>query len=303
MWDCEPHPKFLAIPSGGNGDHLDTQRRIAEAIAGRVNITPTRVVVGPPSSPESGSDAWAWLIMGLSQRLAQIILDDRLLCYKGITVFFFPYTPSIAGFLVGFTGFTLHHRTGAPTALEHITDAISRDHTITQFVRAHRDAFPSHVDGDKAVKIFIASIGVDGMEIINHKMVDGHEEEVSRYSVFNVYAVSPTDNVARFNELRNLVGALTIHTSIHGQGRRYKNVECCICPGIDHPTPVCKLPSMDNWLGATPVTIKALEDTSRAARKAPGYGGSGSGNGRGRGRGGYGGRGGRNPRGGRGCGN
>ncbi|KAJ7887704.1 hypothetical protein B0H13DRAFT_2042888 [Mycena leptocephala] len=112
MWDREPHPKFLAIPSGGNGDRLDTQRRIAEAIAGRVNITPTRVVVGPPSSPESGSDPGLGSSWGSCR--GSLILDDRLLCYEGITVFFFPYTPSIAGFLVGFTGFTLHHRTGPP---------------------------------------------------------------------------------------------------------------------------------------------------------------------------------------------
>ncbi|KAJ7872232.1 hypothetical protein B0H13DRAFT_2669445 [Mycena leptocephala] len=157
--------------------------------------------------------------MGLPQRLARSFWTTAYSATRN-SVFFFPYTPSIAGFLVGFTGFTLHHRTGAPTALEHITDAISRDRTITQFVRAHRDAFPSHVDGDEAVEIFIASIGVDGMEIINHKM-----------------AVSPTDNVARFNELRNLVGVLTIHTSIHGQGRRYKNVECRICPTLTTPLP------------------------------------------------------------------
>ncbi|KAJ6541148.1 hypothetical protein DFH09DRAFT_1282755 [Mycena vulgaris] len=46
---------------------------------------------------------------------------------------------------------------------------------------------------------------------------------------------------------------------------RQRAFRCRICPAIDHPTPLCPLPSLTSWLGPTPATIAALEEASRAA--------------------------------------
>ncbi|KAJ6590139.1 hypothetical protein DFH09DRAFT_1425823 [Mycena vulgaris] len=55
-----------------------------------------------------------------------------------------------------------------------------------------------------------------------------------------------------------------------GTARIQRAFRCRICPAIDHPTPLCPLPSLPGWLGPTPATIAAHEEASRtAAAKTP----------------------------------
>lgn len=58
---------------------------------------------------------------------------------------------------------------------------------------------------------------------------------------------------------------LTYAPSTTGNACLQRAFRCRICPGIDHPTPLCPLPELPGWLGPTPATIAALEDASRAA--------------------------------------
>ncbi|KAJ7204925.1 hypothetical protein B0H12DRAFT_1080423 [Mycena haematopus] len=261
MWDNEPHPKFLAIVSGGNGDRTLTQRAIATAIANYVNVDVDEVSVGPPAlGTGSGPDARAWLIGGLPTNLAHAVLDARVLCCTEITLFLVQYSPPINGFLGAITGFTLRNtRAGTDKACEHIGNAMKNDPAISRFVRSHRDVFPPHIGEDEALDLFTLSIGVRGIDLL----LPGN---AGTYVAWNVYVMTPTDIVKDFNELRRLFSLLVIVTSFNGEGRIHPSMSCNLCPCTDHATPICPYPGTPGWLGATPATIGALLENSRAAR-------------------------------------
>src|SRR6201996_5964366 len=42
-------------------------------------------------------------------------------------------------------------------------------------------------------------------------------------------------------------------------------MQCRICPGIDHPTGLCDLPSVSGWRGPNAETVAVLEDAAREA--------------------------------------
>ncbi|KAJ7777731.1 hypothetical protein B0H14DRAFT_3508065 [Mycena olivaceomarginata] len=180
-----------------------------------------------------------------------------------------------------------------------IEDAIINNTAITRFVRDHRDSFPSHLDADEALDIFISSIGVDPIELLL-------PNNGGSYVAWNVYALSPTDSLEDWNQLRRLFKLIVINSTYHSEGRIHPTMSCNLCPSTDHPGPLCPFPHVDGWLGATTANIGELLDISRTARaRALGPSNAGTNRGRGSNRGGKGkpGRGGRgNNRGGRGRG-
>ncbi|KAJ7869772.1 hypothetical protein B0H14DRAFT_273720 [Mycena olivaceomarginata] len=297
-WDREPHPKFLAIVMGGNGDRTQTAGRIATAIAGRINVDPASILVGAPGlGTGAGPDARAWLIGGLPEHLAQVVLESRCLCSTSITLFFLQYAPLITGFLGTIGGLIIPNtREGRVTAMDLIEDAIGNNTAITRFVRDHRDSFPSHLDADQALDVFMSSIGVDAIELLL-------PNNGGSYVAWNVYALSPTDSLEDWNQLRRLFGLLVIDTTYYGEGRIHPPMSCNFCPSTDHPGPLCPFPRVDGWLGATTANIGELLDISRTARaRALGPSNTGSSRGRGGSRGGKGKPGRGNNRGGRGRG-
>ncbi|KAJ7854959.1 hypothetical protein B0H14DRAFT_3648172 [Mycena olivaceomarginata] len=167
-WDREPHPKFLVIVMGGNGDRTQTTGRIAAAIAGRINVDPASILVGVPGlGTGAGPDARAWLIGGLLEHLAQVVLESRCLCSTNITLFFLQYAPLITGFLGTIGGLIIPNtREGRVTAMDLIEDVIGKNTAITRFICDHRDSFPSHLNADQALDVFMSSIGVDAIELL-----------------------------------------------------------------------------------------------------------------------------------------
>ncbi|KAJ7849679.1 hypothetical protein B0H14DRAFT_3452381 [Mycena olivaceomarginata] len=281
---------FLAFVMGvGNGDRTQTAGRIATAIAGYINVDPASVLVGAPGlGTGAGPDARAWLIGGLPENLAQVVLESRCLCSTAITLFFLQYTPLITGFLGTIGGLIIPNtRQGRATAMGIIEDAISNDSAITRFVRDHRDSFPSHLDADQALDIFLTSIGVDAIEL---------PPPQQRRIVHRL---------EQWNQLRRLFALLVIDTTYYGEGRIHPPMSCNLCPSTDHPGPLCPFPHVDGWLGATSANIGELLDISRTARaRALGPSNNAGGNrGRGGSRGGRGKSGRGNARGGRGRGN
>ncbi|KAJ7894466.1 hypothetical protein B0H14DRAFT_3426873 [Mycena olivaceomarginata] len=248
-WDREPHPKFLAIVMGGNGDRTQTAGRIATAIAGRINVDPASILVGAPGlGTGAGPDARAWLIGGLPEHLAQVVLESRCLCSTSITLFFLQYAPLITGFLGTIGGLIIPNtREGRVTAMDLIEDAIGNNTAITRF--------PSIV--------FMSSIGVDAIELLL-------PNNGGSYVAWNVYALSPTDSLEDWNQLRRLFGLLVIDTTYYGEGRIHPPMSCNFCPSTDHPGPLCPFPRVDGWLGATTANIgETTRHQSHRARACP----------------------------------
>ncbi|KAJ7452868.1 hypothetical protein FB451DRAFT_1373978 [Mycena latifolia] len=257
MYDDVAHPKFFIAVSGGNGAVMRTHGLIREALGSFVNIDPTSFTLGTPPTAANGTSPALWLAADIPPQLAQTIVDNRIISSTGITLFPLPYNMPVIGFVGVFAGFTLPNSdAGADAARDLIRTAIAGNSEITQFVQTHRDAFGPQVSAEQAWATFLDSVYVHGIVLL----VNG-----TNTVAWRLHVDPPTNVRDSWAQLRRLFGKLQIMTALYGMARLQRAFRCRICPSIDHPTPLCPLPSIPGWLGPTPDTIAALEDASRAA--------------------------------------
>jgi hypothetical protein len=257
MYEEVASPKFFLVVNGGNGAVMKTHRLIREAIGSYINIDPTAFTLGTPPTATNGSSSTLWLVAGIPDPLAQAVIDARMLSSTNITIYTLPYDMPIIGFVGVFAGFTLPNTVmGANAARDLIGTAVQGNNDISQFVQTHRDAFGPQVSSGEAWGMFLASITVHGIVLIVND---------TNTVAWRLRVTPPTNNRDSWSQLRRLFGKLRIMTVLHGTAQLQRAFRCRICPAIDHPTPLCPLPDLPGWLGATPTTIAALEDASRAA--------------------------------------
>ncbi|KAF7345029.1 hypothetical protein MVEN_01665700 [Mycena venus] len=257
MYEAVAHPKFFLVVSGGNGAVMKTHGLIRKAIGSFINIDPTSFTLGTPPTAANGTSPALWLVADLQDYLAQAILDTRILCSSKITLFALPYDMPVIGFVGVFAGFTLPNTDdGANAARDLIRTAIAANGEISQFVQTHRDAFGPLVSAEQAWEAFLTSVEVRGIVLIVND---------TNTVAWRLHVAPPTNDRTSWGQLRRLFGRLQVMTAQYGTARLQRAFRCRICPSIDHPTPLCPLPSLPGWLDATPTTIAALEDASRAA--------------------------------------
>ncbi|KAJ7082771.1 hypothetical protein C8R44DRAFT_894685 [Mycena epipterygia] len=267
MYEEVAQPKFFLVVSGGNGAVMKTHGLIHEAVGDFANIDPTSFTLGTPPTAGNGTSPILWLVADIPDHLAQAIVNQRVLSSTRTTLFAFPYNMPVMGFAAG-----------ADVVQNLIRTAIEADNEIAQFVQTHRDAFGPQVSAGQAWEIFLASITVQGIALIIN--------DTNTVS-WRVHVTPSTNNRDHWSQLRRLFGKIRIMTTRYGMARLQRTFRCHICPSIDHPTPLCPLPGLLGWLGPTPTTIAALEDTSRAAAakaqdqmRLDTFAGAGSSNGR-----------------------
>ncbi|KAJ7878254.1 hypothetical protein B0H13DRAFT_2545725 [Mycena leptocephala] len=266
---------------------MRTHGLIRESIGGFLNIDPTSFTLGTPPTAANGTSPTLWLAADIPNNLVQGIIDNRILSSTAITLFPLPYTMPVTGFIGVFAGFTIPNSdAGANAARNLLRTAIAANNEIAQFVQTHRDAFRPQVSAGEAWEAVLASITVHAIALL----VNG-----TNTVAWRLYIDPPTNNRVHWGQLCRLFGKLQIMTALYGTARLQRAFRCRICPSVDHPTPLCPLPGLPGWLGPTPATVAALEDTSRAAaakaqeqmrlNSSAGAAGSSSNSGTGRGRG------------------
>ncbi|KAJ7912814.1 hypothetical protein B0H13DRAFT_2005964 [Mycena leptocephala] len=261
MYDEVAHPKFFIVVSGGNGAVLRTHGLIRDAIGGFINIDRADFTLGTPPTAANGTSSSLWLVADIPDHLAQAIVDNRIISSTSITLFPLPYDLPIIGFVGVFAGFTLPNTgAGANMARDLIRTTIAANNEIAQFVQTHRDALGPQVSAGEAWTTFLASVTVHGIVLLVND---------TNTVAWRLFVDPPTNGREFWGQLRRLFGKLQIMTALYGTARLQRAFRCRICPSIDHPTPLCPLPTIPGWLGPTPATIAALEDASRqAAAKA-----------------------------------
>jgi hypothetical protein len=174
-----------------------------------------------------------------------------------ITLFAFPYNMPIIGFVSIFSGFTLPNTIdGANLARDLIHIAIRANSEIAHFVQTHRDVFGLQVSAGQAWEPFLTSVSVVSIVLVVNN---------TNTVAWQLHVTPPTSSCDHWSQLCRLFGKLHIMTALFGMAHLQRALRCRICPSVDHPTPLCPLPSLSGWLGPTPTTITALEDASRAA--------------------------------------
>ncbi|KAJ7367727.1 hypothetical protein DFH08DRAFT_795862 [Mycena albidolilacea] len=257
MYEEVPHPKFFLVVSGGNGAMMKMHGLIQEAIGSYLNIDPTAFTLGTPPTAANCTSPSLWLAADIPDHLAQAIVDAPILSSTSITLFAFRYNMPIVGFVGIFSGFTLPNTVdGANLARDLIRTVIRADSEITQFVQTHQDTFGPQVSAGHAWEIFPTSVSVVSIVLIVND---------TNTVTWRLHVTPPTTSRDHWSQLCRLFGKLHIMTALFGMARLQRALRCRICPSIDHPTPLCPLPSLPGWLGPTPTTIAVLKDASCAA--------------------------------------
>ncbi|KAJ7864737.1 hypothetical protein B0H13DRAFT_2563407 [Mycena leptocephala] len=257
MYDKVPHPKFFIAVSGGNGAVMRTHSLICESIGGFLNIDPTSFTLGTLPTAANGISPTLWLAADIPNNLVQGIIDNHILSSTAITLFPLPYNMPVMGFIRVFAGFTIPNSDAGANAVRNLLHtAITANNEIAQFVQTHRDAFGPQVSAGEAWEAVFASITMHAIVLL----VNG-----TNTVAWCLYIDPPTNNRVHWGQLCRLFGKLQVMTTLYGTARLQCMFQCRICPSVDHPTPLCPLPSLLGWLGPTPATIAALEDASRAA--------------------------------------
>ncbi|KAJ7247216.1 hypothetical protein C8J57DRAFT_1724514 [Mycena rebaudengoi] len=275
------HPKFYVMVSGGNGATARTHSLIRDSLGNRINVGSATFILGTPPTAANGSSPALWLVAGIPANLAQDILDSRVVSSTAITLFPIPYDIPVNGFVGVFTGFYLANTTEhADIARGLLRAAIAANNDIAQFVQTHRDAFGPQVSAGEAWEIFLNSVAVRSIALVDNDITTID---------WRLHVTPPTNNHENWAQLRRLFGRLQIMNASWGVARLRRAFRCRICPSVDHPTPLCPLPDVPGWLGPTPATITVIEEAGRAAaakameRMRPNNaGGSGSNSGNGR---------------------
>ncbi|KAJ7819888.1 hypothetical protein B0H13DRAFT_2378121 [Mycena leptocephala] len=257
MYEEVDHPKFFMVVSGGNGTVMRTHGLIREAIRNYINIEPTAFTLGTLPTAANGMSPALWLAADIPGHLAQTIIDARIISSTSITLYTLPYELPVNGFVGVFSGFTLPNAiAGASLAWELLRTAIQGNNEIAQYVQTHRNAFGPHVAAGQAWDIFLASVSVQGIDLVVNDTIT---------VTWCLYVDPLTNNHEAWGLLHRLFGKIQVMTALHRTARLQRAFRCKICPAVNHPTPLCPLHRLPGWLGPTPATITALEDASRAA--------------------------------------
>ncbi|KAJ7734172.1 hypothetical protein DFH07DRAFT_967718 [Mycena maculata] len=236
--------------SGGNGAVMKTHGLIRDLISSFINIDPASFTLGTPPTADDGTSPSLWLATDIPAHLAQHIVDNHIISSNGITVFPLPYSMPNLSFVGIFAGFTLPDTdAGADAARDLLRTVIANNSKICTFVQTHRDAFGPQISADQALTIFLDSITVQGIVLLVND---------TKTVAWRLRVTLPTDDHLAWGHLRRLFGKLQVMTALYGTACLQRTFRCRICPGIDHPTPLCPLPSLPGWLGPTHATIAAL---------------------------------------------
>ncbi|KAJ7209125.1 hypothetical protein GGX14DRAFT_566305 [Mycena pura] len=141
----------------------------------------------------SGADVRIWLLAGLPEGMLEWLLAQTALVSEQISALVLPYTPDILGHLGTARGFTFPNTdAGRHAALDVVVAALAALTALMRLVQANRSRYGAYVSAADAADRFISSIRLVPIDIL----VDGFT-----MTGWNVYADSPTDNYAIWDQI------------------------------------------------------------------------------------------------------
>jgi len=159
-----------------------------------------------------------------------------------------------------------------------------QNHTFEDFVDEHHDAAHPHCTTEDALDIIVGGLEVTPFQVI---------EKGATITLFNVYAVSPTNDADAYDGWISLFRSRTYE--FYGTANARYPYTCGTCYGQDHPTGKCPYHDLPGWHKAPakaskydkPVNMNGngSPDQGQRQRGSTGHGKGGRG-GRGGGRGG-----------------
>ncbi|KAJ7713542.1 hypothetical protein B0H16DRAFT_1743247 [Mycena metata] len=256
-WNNTPGT-ILAVVSGGDG---------ADLLAGVTNVPRDLIRMGAANAANPRLPAPnVFGITGIPPDIAVFLLSDRVLSVKSITLLLYALVPDeFSGYLGAIEGLKFPNTpAGAQEAANMITQTLSTTPAFIQLVMNHRDNLPAHWTIKQALTAIVGSITVSPIELLSPR---------GPRVVWRVYMMVTTRDATAYNAIRAAFAPTIFVSAFNPTGRVREDMFCRLCESIDHPTPLCPLPNVPGWMGATPASLATALTATR--------GGRGRGNGRG----------------------
>ncbi|KIL54611.1 hypothetical protein M378DRAFT_181641 [Amanita muscaria Koide BX008] len=182
-----------------------------------------------------------YLIAGLSEQQAHTITAREVWSTRQITLFATPFDVPVSSYALALHGIFLAPTTESEIQITEVVANTIRDSlSAMNLIAAHNDNIENSDNLNVGVKqeYIISTIDVRGETYFVNK---------KRNSVFFVY-IQPPMKAINFHRtwLRTL--RRLKYTTIYGQGEhRTKGWRCNLCKGLDHPTSLCRFPTIPGW--------------------------------------------------------
>ncbi|KAG2053129.1 hypothetical protein BDR06DRAFT_1009007 [Suillus hirtellus] len=276
-------PQFTQAPTGGflkvymshsmvfNHSGKDVVERAAIIVERiRANVTTIAeslskdtpsICVSPPQ-PQGGKGAKnlpnGFLVHSVSNEAKDFILKQCIWSTMDITFEALPFNcMNPPDLLFGLSGFTM---LDAAIILQATQETWSQDGTYSHIESLFsKCGLPDDEMIYKATRDFIASCQA---KTLDFRLPGGLS--VPR---FNIFAMSPTNDVKTWTELRLYLSSLTYPTNLDGCGVATVLFACQICHSLMHPCGLCPFPLTPNWNGP-----KVGNRNSTSGSRQPGRG-------------------------------
>ncbi|KAF8177949.1 hypothetical protein K438DRAFT_1284342 [Mycena galopus ATCC 62051] len=262
--------------SGGTSDRVRDAQAAQLLVEGVTNSAPGTIRVGAARSADPSIPAPnVFGVDGLTATLADDLIRRPVLSTSEITFFAFSPDPPISPFMGIVQGLTYPNtRAGGQDAAAAILQNVSENPRLTQLLLSHRDALPPVWTVDQVLRYVFGSLAVTAMEL-------DAGGGASR-TVWRVFMAPTTENVKFHDAIRAAFTEISFATTWNNTGEVRADMECRVCPSIDHPSGLCPFPLVPGWMGVTHTTLPPLATTSQPTNAR---GGGRGGRARGRGRG------------------
>ncbi|KAF8636963.1 hypothetical protein AX17_003139 [Amanita inopinata Kibby_2008] len=178
-----------------------------------------------------------YLVAGLTDLQKHILLSRRVWSTKMATLFAIPFDPPVSSYALALAGINLtppHEH--ANTVAAYVHEALSENYAVRDFIEAHHDNINNAIK-DK-VSFILDNISVRGQLLYRSK---------NSSPIFFVYIHPPTKLSSEHDRWLAMLRGIQYGTS-HGVGEHVANEwKCNLCKGFDHPTGLCRYPSLPGW--------------------------------------------------------
>lgn len=270
-WFQVEHPKFMVRVFNISGKEIaERTALIAECLRASIaiivdyvhqEIPPLRV---SPPQPQGGRNAKdfpvSFLVHKIPEETKNLILNQRIWSTMDITFEALPFncthTPELLFCLNGFM------TSDSETVRKSVVDVWSQD------MHRHHidDAFSMCGFHDdelvyKATRDLIRSVRIEALDF---KVTGGLS--VPR---FNIFTVSPTNDVKTWTDIRGYLHLLEYPTGLDGCSMPVALFPCQICHSLAHPCGLCPFPNILQWNGPK-LTNHAAANLSRQPGRSRG---------------------------------
>ncbi|KAK0235617.1 hypothetical protein EDD85DRAFT_837523 [Armillaria nabsnona] len=247
---------YTANPSFPGNQITQITDSLTEAISGitgnnSICLSPpvlTRGAAKNEREMQAGVEPFLYCLSNITTAQRDRLVSQQCWSTDVATFFVIPFHPKPLTYIA-----TIHKLThpdteaGARGVTGVVQMAMQNSPEVLAFITGNRDALSSSLSPEQALNAIVNSVNVRKMDLIG---AGGQKERT-----WAVYATSPTSMFNIYIAWRNLIVSLPFDADLatHGEGVQYhKHLQCMLCYGIDHPTPLCPYPLTPGWRSPVP---------------------------------------------------